>query len=667
MNRGCGLRRRTWMKWCAWGVVLGGVMAGCVPIFSVCPAQEIESWLEALNDNSWMVRENALENIRRSLQSPESGEKYRTRIEELRTDPHCSFEARKLLESLNLDFKSKTKISSQVVSSEEVLKTLDFFFSESPAEREAAEEQLRKRLEVSENTRIIVRMTREAAAREEGPRGKWTPDDILRLERLERDARNAWLENDLRRNENVDIDQLRRWVETVAEIPLTEEDVWASRLAQRTARTMVLIPGDYPWGDDAFLLLQQGTRQEKKKTVLRRNWAALHELEDSMTVENLRDCVIAEIQNVLAKESKPRTAAGEILLNRVLFLNEPCLAAEYWNAQSLISSQFVQIGVPQVHVQLREAGMDEQATHFEELRENTVRCVRGKNLKPGVLPLNRALLHPTKGAFFFLVSLDSPRKKLMYPAQLEDACGKRRDFMAESTMRSLLAENRRLTLEEWTLLEDSIPPEIFSRYAGEWLRRLEDGPLEMAADTLVPLEPVSFSHHGKLCYLLALRGTSAAVPALLDAIREKKVDTIQPYGYSCAPYLALFEIARRDPWPGMESWLESLLEDETSIFRDSFEPSPMMKSPRETSRLGISEGTKSEYFHENKIKQKPGPTVASMAAEILCDLRGIPPEECGLRETFLLEGNDDVLAGNHAFFPASEDWELAKKRLKTNP
>lgn len=622
----------------------------CVFFANSCISQEMETWLRSLDNDSWVVRQDAEQNIRHALETPDSRAELLPLLHERLADSQLSFEARKVLSTLDSEWGKTAEVSSQVVSQSEVENALTEFLSETPAQRQAAAERLARWLELPQNTRLITRETRVWVLRE-----TLSPDDLLRLELLERDARNAWLRADLQEIETVDKTRLEELIRTLAAAPLAEEEVGESRVEERTARTFVLFPGECPWGNDALRFLHPGIHSKEETRTLRCNWFALHELEDFMTVENFRPRVMEEIRNVLAEESEERTPAGEILLKRVVFLNEPCLAAEYWNAQSQVSYQFLKVGVPQVHeMEDFATGLTSNATQFDDLRENTVRCVRGKNLPPGVLPLNRVLAHPIQGSFFFLVPLDSPKKKLSYAEQTRDDGGKRFDYVSQSTVESLLAENRRLTREEIDLLEVILEPDVSSAFFGELLQRFEDGELAGKSSVAITNAPefLTLTHHMILCKYLAKSGTAAAVPGLMAAIQKNTIRTQQSVDIASLAYNALFEIALRDPWHGMEEWLESLLDSEDYLIcPDVPAPSPMVSSVDVTLDSDVTSVPCGDRLG-----------IAEVAAGVLCQIRGISPEECGLEKIsnkiFMLFGS-----ANCCRFSTPESREIAKKKL----
>ena len=137
-------------------------------------------------------------------------------------------------------------------------------------------------------------------------------------------------------------------------------------------------------------------------------------------------------------------------LQSVLDCARPAMVAEYWQNRRCRSQQYLMIGIPS----LPEGAP--RPSHFDRIDNKTAHCVSGSNLSPGDHPVGLAIPHPhpsLPGAFFHLVNLPTPRRRMVY----EQSTGQGSDAtrLAEISRRTLdkvLLEKRKLTDREIVIL-----------------------------------------------------------------------------------------------------------------------------------------------------------------------------------------------------------------------
>ena len=102
-----------------------------------------------------------------------------------------------------------------------------------------------------------------------------------------------------------------------------------------------------------------------------------------------------------------------------------------------------------------------------------------------------------------------------------------------------------------------LDPTVVSRFVGPYLLAVDDQP---------KAEPEDFqfggrtSRHVLLCAVLAEIGTHEALPGLVEAGRRGRLPPPSDDLKYNVGWLAAMAIADRDPWPGLDDWLASLIE-----------------------------------------------------------------------------------------------------------
>src|SRR5262249_30614073 len=128
--------------------------------------------------------------------------------------------------------------------------------------------------------------------------------------------------------------------------------------------------------------------------------------------------------------------------------------------------------------------------------------------------------------------------------------------LSERTTAWMKAQKRCLTEREIALLRQLNGAEV-SRFAGPYLLSIDDRP---------KAEPEEFqfggrgSRHALLCGVLLEVGTHEVLPDLAEASRRGSLPAPTEELRYHIGWLAAFAIAERDPWPGLDEWLASLID-----------------------------------------------------------------------------------------------------------
>ena len=222
------------------------------------------------------------------------------------------------------------------------------------------------------------------------------------------------------------------------------------------------------------------------------------------------------------------------------------MVAEYWVGRRQYGEQHLLVGVP-----TRSEGAA-RATCFDRVDEHWAHCTSGNALVPGDYRVGEAFPHPRQdNAFFHLVSLPTPRRRMAYVS-----CGnadeqKRLAAISRRTLDHVLADKRPLSEPELLMLEQLDPAKV-SRFAGRYFLLVDDGGMSQSGVRRLGGRPSRF---GMICARLAIDGGKDAMPGLGEAIAKNRFlppTLLAPYRLEC---LAALSIAARDPWPGVDGWL----------------------------------------------------------------------------------------------------------------
>ncbi len=283
-----------------------------------------------------------------------------------------------------------------------------------------------------------------------------------------------------------------------------------------------------------------------------RRTAAHRELVDAM----MRDENVPLIRQALAPwlEKDLQDHYRMRALEELWLWCQPGVVAEVWQSRKLVTVQHLALGVPQY-----PAGAM-TATLFDRADQHKAHCVQGNSLVQGEYPCHRAIAHPQgiPGVMFHLVYVPTPRKRFQYQARLVHTPSQ--EYLAAITQRTCrwwIDQQHYLQGHEWLLLAE-LEPQALSQALAEYLLAVPDRPMQRDRG---PQALEAASHHGKLCRWLASSGTREVIPALHQAIRQKRVlppdPQRAPYHW---PWIALLAISSRNVSAELEPLLVNWVE-----------------------------------------------------------------------------------------------------------
>ena len=250
------------------------------------------------------------------------------------------------------------------------------------------------------------------------------------------------------------------------------------------------------------------------------------------------------------------SAAAAARLQSLLDWTKPEMVAEIWRGRSHWVEQHLLVGVPSL-----TPGVP-KPSHFDRVDDREAHCVSGNSLSPGDYPVGEAFPHPKQdGAFFYLVDLPTPRRRMAYLCYVETDESQRLKTISRGTLDRALADKRPLSEAELMMLADLDPAEV-SRFAGRYFLAVDDGSLAVSGTPRLAGRPSRF---GMICTWLALEGGKDAMPGLAEAIAKNRFlppTSSSPYRLA---WLAALSIAARDPWPDVDSWLAGNIEEPDSL------------------------------------------------------------------------------------------------------
>ncbi len=251
-------------------------------------------------------------------------------------------------------------------------------------------------------------------------------------------------------------------------------------------------------------------------------------------------------------------------VERLLAWIHPAMVAEVWADHRHVTIQYLLVDVPQ----FPEGGW--RATHFDRIDEHTAHCVSGNNLEPGDYPVGLAIPHPHGQYFvppptghslmFHLINLPTPRERMAYKYRARRPQADRLRELSERTMAAIVAEKRRPTQADLSMLAQ-LDPETFSRSIGAYFDAVPDQPVRI----IDRYPPALTTEHELLCAVLADVGTHHAIPALeKEAGHREQLEGAPPAVFPVA-WTAVLAIAERDPWDGIDAWLAGLISREVPL------------------------------------------------------------------------------------------------------
>jgi hypothetical protein len=272
--------------------------------------------------------------------------------------------------------------------------------------------------------------------------------------------------------------------------------------------------------------------------------AAERELLDAMAFDADVQRIADALQDRL---SKPLDTEAHQALDRLWDLTRPAMVAEYWSGRHHQMEQHLLIGVPS------QSPGAVRPSHFDYIDDERANCVSGNRLSPGIHPANVAFPHPlTESAFFQLVNLSTPRRRMAYSVQVNGDETLRLAALSRRTLDRFLRDKRELSEAELVMLAQLDAKEV-SRFAGAYFRLVDDSPLpDTEIRERLGGRP---SRHGLLCGLLATEGAKEAAPGLIEAIAQNRFRPPTAHGPYRMHWVAALALAARDPWPDLDAWL----------------------------------------------------------------------------------------------------------------
>ncbi len=121
------------------------------------------------------------------------------------------------------------------------------------------------------------------------------------------------------------------------------------------------------------------------------------------------------------------------------------------------------------------------------------------------------------------------------------------------------AIDRRRVFEDGELLVlAQLDPPTVARLLGEYFSHVPDEAYDLS--DVLPMLTDESSRHRAACLMLAVDGSHEVVPALVDAAKAGLMRELPNDQSHSIPWIAALSIARRDPWPEVDTWLESLID-----------------------------------------------------------------------------------------------------------
>jgi hypothetical protein len=239
-----------------------------------------------------------------------------------------------------------------------------------------------------------------------------------------------------------------------------------------------------------------------------------------------------------------------------------------WNHRQHKTVQHLMIGVPQ----MAEGAM--RPTHFDRIDDSTAHCVSGNSLEPGDYAVGLAIPFPRTGddVMFHLINLPTPRRRLAYSYYLRRDESERLLDISRRTLEDFLARRHVLSIAEITML-CHLDPRAVSRFLGPYFQAVPDRPLSPTSAEV----PGTGTVHSAICVMMSIIGTQEAVPALEKVARANMGQKLTYENPFCFAWISALAIARRDPWPEVDAWLASLI-DETEPMIANAEPVPDLGS-----------------------------------------------------------------------------------------
>ncbi len=565
-----------------------------------------EDWFALLDSNSCQRRNRAWYALSLEAQETSNPAVFLRTVQNELQKSSLSFEAQERLETLERTLEkrlhSEPQMPEEIAVSQpeeaavtppelENLSVWGTLTSESPVKRNLAEREIRSLIRSGQKLPEMLNRLREIIVQD-----SLSADDRLRVWKLEQFARQKWLENGDFQSDFSET-QLKEGVDFLAKAVFPEDRLvpWMS-FDERTRTMFSIAIYEDPFGGDCLPFLDFEDYKTGKREGLK-IWRTVQLLEEALICEKTREKTLKLIQERLASETV--TPSGTIILKRLEFLTVPCMSAEYWLHGSFYRAQILQIGVPQ--------NCTSGVSFFDSSTDETAHCQQGTNLATRDYPWRTAVRHPNqREAFFHLIPLKTVESKLLYTSRLQEDPKVRLRVLSEKTLQTLPETDEEK--QDFVLLLPMLDPQIASRKAGEWLFAAEMKPFE-----------------AEICEFLQKKGNKEAIPALLRRLEgepilkeKRRVDL-----------MAVLGIAERDPWDGVDEWLNEAAKQNTPL--EEKDP-PESDSPM----VFTVPAGKPANTEKKETVEKDVPTLASEAKKILqkrAELEAAAENDGGLKLT----------------------------------
>jgi hypothetical protein len=474
---------------------------------------EVAGLIADLEADDFLLRAQAREKLGTVLRGPER-QQLTGLLQDRLDDPALTWEARSTVAALLREIGVRLPTSKPVAacSPAEIERWLLDLQGDRYTLRDAAARQLIARLDLQENvapifTALYKRLIDPATTSAVG----------VQLDPVWKAARARWLASDAatRSLPMASDDQLRAWIELVS-TDTTPANARKAAIARLELELHLCDDG-------------QAERVSKLLT------AAITALPNA-GVDGLGGPPLGP-----AGVGGPGGAPSPQGLQDLFDLTRPTVAAEIWRSGENVTIQYLVVGKPQ----WPQAQGARTYTLFDRADEQTAHLANGNSLTPGDYPVGMVFPFqaPPYLMIFRLAYLPTPRQRLLHESLALRPGGQRWFEHCSTTFDRYLAENRELTdLELQTL--DEFDSEAVSRFAGPYLERIPDRPLDQ--DGRLQAAFVA-SRHGLLCLHLAQRGGPAALPGLLQAIKNNRILPSNTQSPLALARIAALAIATRSP------------------------------------------------------------------------------------------------------------------------
>jgi hypothetical protein len=485
---------------------------------------EVRAAIAALDDEEFAARGMAAKRLAQRIGDPRLASFLAGEFAQVLLSTDTSFEVRTRIEALcaQLPLPPPAPLDALPPASE-IAPLVDQLSSDSYATRDSAQRRIKSmlsRVELIGPTLVeLKRRMADLASTAESRRV---------LEPLLDQAREAWLSGDPARVRlpGVSSEKIARWVEDLTQL-------------------------EQPENGDRF-----------------RREMAERELLDLIARDDTRSRVL-EILG--AKIAAAPDAATSTTLQSIADFAKPAMVAEVWANRMHLTVQYLLVDVPQIN-EPSLGNPRATKTHFDRIDDDIAHCVSGASLTEGDYPVRIAIGHPepTHEVMFYLTNLPTARRRLLYEYQVKRDESVRLREISQRTVDYFVGQQRALDQTQVLILAQ-LDPNVVSRFVGRYFQMV---PNQRLLSSTTELQHQLTVHAG-ICYALTRVGTREAVPALEQLARSGRLGKPSfenPYQMA---WIAALAIAQRDPWPQVDQWLASLVDQDTPL-AISVDPPPQL-------------------------------------------------------------------------------------------